>query len=159
MKPESLSILKSVAVLLCLNCLTSEAIELGGYYENSLLPQFAEHAEANVQDVSKLRLDFNMRRSGALEFSGDLIFIAYHRAFAYDLRPFLPTAVIDTLDRWQFPAEMAIPESRIFLDNSLITWRVGCMRLRRGRQQLSWGSGYSYNPTDLFHRKDRVEPL
>jgi hypothetical protein len=56
------------------------------------------------------------------------------------------------------PAVYEIERTRTYLDNAFISWDIGSARIRAGKQQLSWGPAYSFNPTDLFHRKNILDP-
>ncbi len=137
----------------------AQAIDLSGYYENTLMPEYSDRAEDHLLDASKLRLDFSTGGGDDnLEFRGNVNFIAYHSDIILDVTPYLPESIADSLHEREIPAEIRLDRSRIFLDNAYLTWRIGQLRLRAGRQQLSWGPAYSFNPTDLFHKKDLFDP-
>jgi len=139
--------------------LSISAIEISGYYENTLIPEYSDRTDDHLLDASKLRLDFNTGGGdNELEFTGNVNFIAYHTDVTFDLTPYLPESIADTLEVRKMDATTTIDKSRIFLDNAYLTWRIRKLRLRAGRQQLSWGPAYSLNPTDLFHRKDMLDP-
>ncbi len=148
-----------ITVLILLIPAMATAIDISGYYENTLMPEFSDRTQARLLDVSKLRLDF--QAGGAdneLEFKGNINFIAYHSDVSIDITPYLPQAVVDTLNSREIPLKISFDENRIFLDNGYLTWRRNGFRIRAGRQQLTWGPAYSFNPTDLFHRKDMLDP-
>ena len=147
-----------ITSLLLLN-IQALAIDLTGYYENTLMPEYSDRAEERLIDASKLRLEF--ATGGAdneLEFKGNVNFIAYHSDITIDVSPYLPEAIADSLEVQKDTVEIHFDRSRIFLDNAYLTWRFWSMRLRAGRQQLTWGPAYSFNPTDLFHRKEMLDP-
>ncbi len=134
-------------------------LDISGYYENTLIPEYSDRADEHLMDASKLRLDF--AAGGAdneLEFKGNVNFIAYHSDIFYDVTPYLPESVGDSLRVWDIPAIVPMSGNRMFLDNGYFTWRIGGFRIRAGRQQLSWGPAYSFNPVDLFHRKEIIDP-
>ncbi len=148
-----------ITVLILLIPCMATAIDISGYYENTLMPEFSDRTSARLLDVSKLRLDF--QAGGAdneLEFKGNINFIAYHSNVSIDITPYLPQAVVDTLNSRDIPLEISFDANRIFLDNAYLTLRRNGFRIRAGRQQLTWGPAYSFNPTDLFHRKDMLDP-
>ena len=151
--------LSHLLILIFLPSLTT-AIEISGYYENTLMPEYSERSDERLLDASKLRLDFSTGiLEGELEFKGNVNFIAYHTGIEIDFAPYLPQAVADTISSWNdVPLVIPLEKNRIFLDNAYLTWRSGGLRLRLGRQQLSWGPGYSFNPTDLFHTKNMLDP-
>jgi len=129
--------------------------EISGYYEHNLQGVYSEESEEIILDASKLRLDFSSGGGdNELEFRGSINFIQYHSQVQYDIRPFLPESISQ-----QLPIKtVQLDESRIYLDNAFLTWRNNNLRFRAGKQQLSWGTGYSFNPTDLFHKKDIIDP-
>ena len=47
---------------------------------------------------------------------------------------------------------------RIFLDNAYIRMAFDHFDLTVGKQQLSTGAGYTWNPTDVFNSKDILDP-
>jgi hypothetical protein len=135
------------------------AVDISGYYENTLMPEYSDRTDEGILDASKLRLDFRTGGSGdELEFKGNVNFIAYHTDVNLDVTPYLPEIVADTLTGRDIPVIMTLDKNRIFLDNAYLTWRSSGFRMRAGIQQLSWGPGYSFNPTDLFHQKNLLDP-
>ncbi|NQU05329.1 MAG: hypothetical protein HQ568_04485 [Calditrichaeota bacterium] len=135
------------------------AVDISGYYENTLLPEYSDRTDEGILDASKLRLDFRTGGSGnELEFKGNINVIAYHTDVNLDITPYLPEIVADTLADRGIPVTMILEKNRIFLDNAYLTWRSGSFRIRAGIQQLTWGPGYSFNPTDLFHQKNLLDP-
>ncbi|MFC2150204.1 hypothetical protein ACFLQV_01745 [Calditrichota bacterium] len=148
-----------VLVVSALFPLTSNAIEISGYYENTLVPEYSDDSRENIIDASKLRIEFSAGNGeNELRFDGDVLFTAYHSGIELDLAPYLPQAVSDTLAKWDAPSTFSYPEQRVLLDNAYLTWEADRLRFRLGRQQLSWGPAYSFNPTDLFHSKDMLDP-
>jgi len=132
-------------------------VELGGYYENTFQGDYTKELGEAIVNASKLRLDFS---AGGLqddvEFKGNINIVAYHGPVSFDVRHYLPEAVAAALG--DSATSIRFPEERFYLDNAFLTWRKASCRLRAGKQQLSWGPGYSFNPTDLFHRKDMLDP-
>ena len=134
-------------------------IELSGYYENTLQGSYTEEIDPQILNANKLRLDFGSGfAEQEIELKADLVAIAYSGARTFDIEPYLPDAVTAQFRSLGLPVTMSFPGRRLYLDNAYLTWRHGGWRFRAGRQQLSWGPGYSYNPTDLFHRKDILDP-
>lgn len=129
----------------------------GGYYEHTF-QTVTWGSETDILDASKLRLDLSSGLGSAFQFTGNLNALAYHGRVEQDLRPYFPDAVVADLQAAGVPLTRVLPESRIWLDNAFLTWNADALRVRAGKQQLSWGPGYSYNPTDLFHRKDALDP-
>ncbi len=134
------------------------ALEIFGYYENTLIQEYNDSGYDDLKNASKLRINFESVLDDELHFISNVILISHHLNPIYDLGSYLPQTVVEDLIQNGFPTDLEMEKNRIFLDNAYLTWRLSVLRLRAGRQQLSWGSGYSFNPTDLFHRKDMVDP-
>lgn len=139
-------------------------LHLSGYYENTFQAEYTIDEEEALLDASKLRLDFSAGGTGnELEFQGNINVIAFHGPVAIDIRRYLPDSAVEELTAAGIADinetfGLIVPNDRVFLDNAFLSWRDGSYRIRAGKQQLSWGPGYSYNPTDLFHRKDMLDP-
>ncbi len=133
-------------------------VDLGGYYEHTLQADYHPDVKETVMDASKLRVDFSSGLAGGLLFTGNLNFIVYHGRVSRDIRPFLPPSVRAELEAEGIPATVTLERERHYVDNAFLTWEKGHVRLRAGKQQLSWGPAYAFNPTDLFHRKNQLDP-
>ncbi len=134
--------------------------ELSGYYEHTLQADFSDRATSEtLLDVSKLRLDIGAGGGeGMFEFRGNVNFIQYHTKVRYDITPYLPKDVINAFALAGLSTTFPLDESRFYLDNAFFAINKNHLRFRAGKQQLSWGTGYSFNPTDLFHKKTLVDP-
>ena len=133
--------------------------EFSGYYENTFQIDQPEHGGETVVSASKVRLDFTAGgQDGELAFRGNVNFLYYHSDPVINTEPYLPPAVVSELRALGQEPVINLDRSRIYLDNAFLTWHTCGLTLRAGKQQLSWGPGYSINPTDLFHKKDLIDP-
>lgn len=134
--------------------------EFSGYYEHTFQADYSKRAATEtLLDVSKLRLDIGAGGGdGLFEFRGNLNYIQYHTKVSYDIASYLPQSLVDTFHQYGMPTTFPLEESRFYLDNAFFAINKNHLRFRAGKQQLSWGTGYSYNPTDLFHKKTLVDP-
>jgi hypothetical protein len=156
--PPPLPALGLIIMLLGPACSRAE-VRLGGYYEHTFQLDHAGDSDEQILDASKVRIDLTSKLSGSpINFRGNINFIQYHSDVAYDISPYLPDQIAQQLRDARFPLTTNIEQSRIFLDNAFLTYDGDALRLRAGKQQLSWGPGYSINPTDLFHRKNVLDP-
>ena len=151
------------ALMLAALCTVSGAAmtqpELSGYYENTFQIDQPKHGGENVLSASKLRLDFSAGgQDDELEFRGNVNFLYYHSDPVINTEPYLPPEVVREMRTLGQEPVMNLDRSRIYLDNAFLTWHTCGLTVRAGKQQLSWGAGYSINPTDLFHKKDLLDP-
>ncbi len=141
-----------------------QELEFSGYYENQLTVQELQD-ETFFQDYNKLRLDLSAEVSENVSFNGDYVYQTFHGETEFNAFDFIPDSVIDA-----YVDEMGIPEDSLrpdfgfeyedenFLDNAYVTIYLQTVTVRVGKQQLPWGSGYTWNPTDIFNAKNILDP-
>jgi hypothetical protein len=153
-----LSAAGAVGTLLAGQPAAGQIVQLTGYYENTLQADYASETKVQLLDASKVRVDFDGFITDGLDLNGNVNFILSLGATDRHLNPYLPRSVMDELEAAGVPDTFSLDRARLYVDNLFVTWTPGAMRIRAGKQQLSWGPGYSFNPTDLFHRKNLVDP-
>ncbi len=154
-----------VLILLFMNLfLSAQELEFSGYYENQLFPQEIK-GKVKLTDYNKIRLDLFSTVSENVDFSADFIYRTYHGATSFNILDFIPAETVA-----DYSSEMGVvPDSlrylfefqnkdENFLDNAYVTIYMDNFNVRVGKQQLTWGSGYTWNPTDIFHDKNMIDP-
>ena len=147
--------------LLPLGLVAQEKATLFGYVESQFMA--ARIAGTTAQLFSnKLRLDLS-GQLGSVDYGANINFITYHGQTTWPLLDLLPSSVrgqavsLDLMgqeiDFYQLPFE-----DRQELDNAFIRLSLAGLDLTLGKQQLSFGTGYAWNPTDLFNTKDLMDP-
>lgn len=136
----------------------AQDLQINGYYEHTFQADYEKRMKELIMDASKLRIDFSSGLAGGLQFNGNINFIVYHGEISRNIAPYLPPSVQDAFNQAGIPAVVTLPRERTFLDNAYLSWEKKNIRIRAGKQQLSWGQGYAFNPTDLFHRKNMLDP-
>lgn len=148
-------------ILLCSTILFSrsygQSVEIFGYYE----PQYTGVSLDNeyIQLISnKLRIDLSSVLSNNIEFAANLDLITYHGNTNWYIPDFLPSSIADSLRL--LPAQILTVsyEDTFFLDNTYVKIPIGRFDITAGKQQISLGTGYVWNPTDLFNYKSLIEP-
>lgn len=140
-------------------CIFAADIQINGYYEHTFQVDYTEEVEEAMLDASKLRLDFDTGKSSdQLRFKGNVNFLVYHGPITRDVRPYLPKSIVNQMEQFDVPTTITFDPNRIYVDNAYLSWKKNSFRIRAGKQQLSWGPAYSSNPTDLFHRKNILDP-
>jgi hypothetical protein len=157
-----------LSIILLLSVYTVNAqldkTKLGGYFENQLLIQEYDNT-ATISDYNKLLIDLNTKWSDNLSFNADFILKSYHGKTEYNLFDFIPSNVTEA-----YAAQMGSEvdslkplfgfnyENEFSLNNAYVSFYSKHFNLRVGKQQLPWGSGYGWNPTDLFNSKNLLDP-
>jgi len=141
---------------------TAQDMEIFGYFE----PQ---HMIAKVHDdifqlsSNKLRVDLQYQPSDYVKFGANFNYITYHGKTTWNIIEFLPNAVMDEIPDLNFFGIEINPyilpyEDRHFLDNAYVQLTFTYADITIGKQQLSMGTGYAWNPTDVFNQKDVLDP-
>ena len=128
-----------------------------GYYEFE-----ADHAKSPAADIlfnyNKFRLDFDTNPTKNIHIGGDIVYKMYGGKTTMNIRSFLdksfytgyPKAVVDQMN-FEF-------SDSLFFDNLFMDFHHQYFELTLGRQQLPTGVGYAWNPTDIFNKKDIMDP-
>jgi hypothetical protein len=144
--------------------INGQKLEFSGYFENQLFPQKIK-GEIKITDYNKLRLNLFSEVSDNVNFSADYVYRTYHGATSYNAFDFMPQSTVNS-----YAAMFGVNQDSLrplfkidqkdenFLDNAYVTIYTDNFNLRIGKQQLPWGSGYTWNPTDVFHDKNVIDP-
>jgi len=150
-------------LLLCIPVQAQE-LELGGYLEHQVYPQKLAGSTI-VMDYSKLRLDVRLSPAEWWSLTGDAIAQRQHGKRRFNSFDYIPERVVgEYAGRVNTPYEELRSdfgfdlEDELFVDNAFATIYAGNLTFRVGRQQLPWGTGYAWNPSDVFHDKNQLDP-
>lgn len=133
-----------------------------GYYEAELdyisLPD-----QQLYTNYHKLRLDMDVSPSNNIRIAGNVIYKHFEGETEYDFMNFLPE-YYHTLRYSDGEPIIKIPsfeynlQDTLFIDNIFLELHHQYFDLIIGKQQLPTGSGYAWNPTDIFNTKDIFDP-
>ena len=152
--------MKKIVFLLSLFCMTSAQAQVDwfGYYE----------AEADYADMpgggiffnyNKLRLDLAAQPNSQISIGATVAAQFFNGKTELNLLDFLPRKyhpVIPGGQRIEYvPYTLA---DTLFLDNLYLKLTNHYFDLTVGRQQISPGVGYTWNPTDVFNVKNVTDP-
>jgi len=151
-------VLCAILVILCLSpLLAQEKIDLFGYYE-------AQYMGAKVKSntyqlfTNKLRLDLKGQIADNITLAANINVLTYHGKTNWDVLEFLSDDIVSSIPE-ELRSLYVIPfENDIVLDNAYVRFRFKPFDLTVGKQQVSLGTGYVWNPTDVFNIKDPLDP-
>jgi hypothetical protein len=142
----------------------AHGLEFDGYYENQFFPQRLG-GRWILQDYNKLRLDVSAEIAENVSFNGDCIYRVYHGSRGFNAFDLIPESVVSQYaNMLQTSVDSLRPSFNFeysdenFLDNAYVTIYSDHVNIRIGKQQLPWGSGYAWNPTDIFNAKNLMDP-
>jgi len=132
-------------------------VEIFGYFESQIMA--AEIKKSfNQLYTNKLRVDFEYHPSDRISFGANFDYITYHGKTEWNILQFLSTKVVTSIPQ-ELRGYYIMPfTDRIFLDNAYLTFHLHWLDLTFGKQQISLGTGYVWNPLDVFNIKDVLDP-
>ncbi|MDZ7724839.1 MAG: hypothetical protein U5R06_19040 [candidate division KSB1 bacterium] len=160
--------MRTLFLLLLLSAVVAGAqpVQLTGYYEPQLM---IAHLDGDTYQMmsNKLRVDLSKTYGNAL-FAANFDYITYHGKTQWNLADFLPSRYKSVIPDFTYSFGDLVRSSgggrfehrpeRIFLDNAFVRLNFERFDLTIGKQQMGMGSGYTWNPTDLFNVKDVMDP-
>jgi len=149
-------IYKTLPVILMCSYAFGE-VSLGGYFEPQL--SFMDFKDSYRQlNSNKLRIDLQAQMSDDISFTGNFNYMNYNGHKEWNMLDFIPDRLTSTIpldSRYLYSFEYK-DENK--LDNAYLRMYSSIFTVTIGRQQISVGSGYAWNPTDLFNDKDILDP-
>lgn len=148
-----------VLMLLCFSfgAKAQDKVELFGYFESTMMGAEISN-KVNQLVTNKLRVDLKSTISDHVTFAANFDYITYHGTTKWNILEFLSSKVtsqipIDSRTLYVIP----FPD-RHFLDNAYLKLAFENFDLIVGKQQISVGTGYVWNPLDVFNIKDPLDP-
>ena len=135
----------------------TNALDLNGYFEYRYSMFNMEKTENS--NMNKFRFDFKFDKGKKVTLNGDFIIETYNGFNEFEIMNFLPEYTYSEIEWYLlFIPDTFELEDRSYLDNGYISIYTKYFNLRLGKQQLNWGVGYFWRPTDLFNTRDIIEP-
>lgn len=132
-------------------------VDLFGYYEFQMMG--AKVKDQFLQLFSnKLRVDLKSSLSENISFGANFNYITYHGKTRWNILDFLPPKAIAEVPNGMEPFYVLPFANRYYLDNAYIKFSFKPFDLMVGKQQISLGTGYVWNPVDVFNVKDFLDP-
>ncbi len=134
-----------------------EGVDIFGYFET-------QASGAQIQDEflflysNKLRVDLRSSLSRKVTFAANFDYITYHGKTQWNILDFLSDDVLVDVPPGMEAFYVLPFENRHFLDNAYIKLSFKLFDLTAGKQQISLGTGYVWNPIDVFNIKELFDP-
>ncbi len=149
--------LPAIFLMLTYSSLAQEKVAIFGYFESQITGAEVKSDFFQLY-INKLRLDLKSDVSEKISFAANLNYITYHGKKVWNILDFLSTDITSTV-----PPEMEslyiLPFSnQAYLDNAYLRLSFNRFDLTIGKQQISLGTGYVWNPMDVFNIKELIDP-
>lgn len=145
------------ATVLVLSGFLAGQTQFFGYFESEMDGVRSREADY-LFGYTKIRLDLEARPVERSLLRANLNIQRFHGQEEWNLFDFLPARITAPLlgagvDTFPF----RLPDT-LYLDNATLKVRLAAGDLTVGKQQLSLGTGYAWNPLDIFNRKALLDP-
>jgi hypothetical protein len=104
-------------------------------------------------DYDRLRADLVARAGRGVRLEAAAVWQLYRGDTRIPLRSQLPAALGPLVD-----TATVVLEDRHFVNHAYLVLSPGGVEITAGKQYLTWGAAWVFNPTELFRPKDLFEP-
>ncbi len=151
-----------VYIILAVTCFFSgvnaqDRVELFGYFESSVMAAKVND-RMNQLFTNKLRVDLKSTIVDNITFAANFDYITYHGTTKWNIPDFLTDDITSQIPAGLKPLYTIPFTDRNFLDNAYLKIALKHLDITVGKQQISLGSGYVWNPLDVFNIKDPLDP-
>lgn len=132
-------------------------VDLFGYFESQLMGLNINKEFIGLFS-NKLRVDLKSEISENITFAANFNTILYHGRTVWNILDFLPDAALADVPEGMESFYVLPFSDQYYLDNAYIKFAFKYFDLTVGKQQISLGTGYVWNPVDVFNVKDYLDP-
>jgi hypothetical protein len=132
-------------------------VDIYGYLE----PQYSAFYFDSVYcqtNYNKLRVDLKSNEVKNTEFGANIIGLLYFGKTDWNLLDFIPARLKQLIPPDMYPYYTFAFRDTLYIDNAYARINIKNIALTMGKQELSLGTGYFSNPTDVFNAKDALDP-
>jgi len=135
----------------------AQKVDIYGYFEPQLMVVSLKN-EFYQFNSNKLRIDLESDIGDSVTFGANFDFINYSGKTKWNLLDYLPGSVTSIIPPEQESSYNLAYNDSIFLDDAYLKLFFKYVDLTVGKQQISLGTGYAWNPTDVFNFKNLLDP-
>ncbi len=144
-------------ILLLATTVAYAQVDVYGYFEPQFSGMYYDSAFYQM-NYNKLRIDFKSTAVKNIEFGANAIYLLYFGKKDWDILDFLPGHIVSMISPEMYPYYQLTFKDTLFLDNAYARINFRRLALTIGKQQISIGTGYFSNPTDILNTKDALDP-
>ena len=143
-------------IIFLLPVIASAQVDIFGYYETEYDHIQLANKSYNFS-YNKLRLDLESRPGENVKIGANINFRLFNGKTEFNIFDFLP------MDSGEINGETISSLSEplldeMYLDNIYLRTSFQLFDFTIGKQPISLGTGYAWNPLDIFNRKDLIDP-
>lgn len=156
-----MKVLKILLSLLLISGMANAGVNWFGYFESQADGAVLE-GESILYGYNKFRVDMETNPGENVRIGVNVNAKQMWGQTTFNLLDYLPEHIIPPI-----PSESSLPDmsgfpytfqDTMYIDNMFLQLFSRRFRLTLGKQQISPGTGYVWNPTDIFNVKDIMDP-
>lgn len=147
----------TIILLLGASVVQGQPVDIYGYFEPQYNGIYFDDTYYQYHS-NKLRVDLKSKEIANTEIGADVVFLLNHGRTDWNILDFLPEAISSTIPPQLYPLFEFNYQDTLYLDNVYARLAINRFALTVGKQQISLGTGYFANPTDIFNTKDALDP-
>ena len=145
----------------------THTIQVRGYVEDTLTSEYIRDRDRLAPvNATRARLNLSGKPDAHVDFGIGVVGTLYTGHTTIRLADYLPSGERAQLEppdetlRWPGAADLFVYEltDGLYLQEAFGTLYLPHLRLRAGRHKFYTGTGFAYNPIDLFNRKNPLDP-
>ncbi|MCG2716629.1 MAG: hypothetical protein L6422_10220, partial [Candidatus Marinimicrobia bacterium] len=155
--------MRQILFILTISTTLFAGVDWFGYYEGEA--DFGKLSGKSMYfGYNKLRLDMDTSPSDNIRISADIIYKQFNGQTELNFMDFINQKywpVFPTEDGMGLDTLSNMPycfSDTLFIDNMFLEFHHKLFDITLGKQQISPGVGYAWNPTDIFNQKDIMDP-
>ncbi|MFC2084831.1 hypothetical protein ACFLS9_07220 [Bacteroidota bacterium] len=134
-----------------------DAVEVFGYFESTFMGSVIDNKFYQL-NTNKLRVDLKSDIYERVSFAANFNYINYNGKTSWNILDFLSGDITSKIEPGMQNFYTIPFHEQNFLDNAYFKLALEEFDIIAGRQQISLGTGYVWNPTDIFNIKDPLDP-
>jgi hypothetical protein len=149
-----------IAFLMCLVPtvgILAQEVEIYGYFEPQYMGLYKDENYYQIHS-NKLRVDLKSKAVENTEIGANLIYLLNFGKKSWNILDFLPERVTYDIPIELYPLFQFTYRDTFYLDNVYARLSFSRFAITIGKQQISLGTGYFSNPTDVLNVKDALDP-
>ena len=136
---------------------SAQEVEIYGYFEPQYMGLYKDENYYQINS-NKLRVDLKSKAVENTEIGANLIYLLNFGKKSWNILDFLPERVTSDIPIELYPLFQFNYRDTLYLDNVYARLSFNRFAITFGKQQISLGTGYFSNPTDVFNVKDALDP-
>jgi hypothetical protein len=132
-------------------------LDVFGYYEPQYTGTWAGETYRHLMS-NRLRVDLKSTVVDNVEVGADFVGLLHQGTTIWNLLDFVPGAIAESVPAMLRPFYVLPFADRFYAGDVYARLSFRRVAVTAGKQQLSFGTGYFANPTDIFNTKDAFDP-